>query len=306
MTIVKNIFKDIVLIIALFSIIIGIIFISDTINAKETPYKNVVQQENLKDNEQVEISFVSSTEYTSKDSNGSTIVKLRDSHNNFVNTTCWETILYPNRTIYLQTTEMNQDLGFGEYWINFEISDTTGVYSQEVMCLYKNKNISSAKAFHISALGDRILNSTNNIRNSINTILNALNCSQNEYNNTCILLQEINKSVWNMTSVTQNTFLDINTSLNYIFESIVNINGTIKLYYEIAAPNCVVGSYWRFSANVTNEESESLPYLNCILSTNLFGNQQVNYSKTMKTYYIQNLCLTPQQTVNWDFNCVRT
>lgn len=302
MSIMKNVFRDLTIIIALFLIIVGIAFVSDMISAKEKNYNGVVQQDKSPQEEQADLSFVSSTEYTSHDTNGSTIVKLRDSHNNFINTTCWETILYPDRSVYFPTTEMYQDLFYGEYFMNFEIPNITGVYSQEVVCVYKNKNISQAKAFHISVLGDRILSSTNSLNGTLEEIKSALNCTNPSLNRTCELLNQINGS--------QTTnFYNTNLSLSQITSIVTSINDTIagfgKVYYQVSAPDCQVGTQWVLEGNVSNEEGEILPFLDCTLTTSVFGSENVPYIKSINRYRIVHSC-SPAGITNWDFDCVKT
>ena len=98
------------------------------------------------------LSFVSATEYTKGDGNGSTIVKLIDWRGDKINTTCWETILYPDKTTYVDWTEMKQYWEYGNYYMNFVVPETLGIYDQEVRCYVSNKNISIGKGFHVGNL----------------------------------------------------------------------------------------------------------------------------------------------------------
>jgi len=96
------------------------------------------------------ISFVSETEYSLKDGSGSTIIKLVDYKGDKINTTCWEKILYPDKTTYIDWSEMTSHMEYSNYYFNFNIPDIIGIYDQEVRCLVNNKNISLGKGFHVS------------------------------------------------------------------------------------------------------------------------------------------------------------
>lgn len=100
-------------------------------------------------NTEPNLMFVSATEYSQYDSIGGTIVKLLDFKNDKINTTCWEKILYPDKSTYMDWTQMNQQWEYGNYYINFSIPSIQGIYDQEVRCIVGNKNISLGKGFHV-------------------------------------------------------------------------------------------------------------------------------------------------------------
>jgi len=102
--------------------------------------------------------FVSSTEYTRGDGNGSTIIKLLDYKGNNINTTCYEKILYPDKSVYIDWSVMTQHWEYGNYYLNFAVPLTIGIYDQEVRCLVSNKNLSLGKGFHVGNLTDMIEN----------------------------------------------------------------------------------------------------------------------------------------------------
>lgn len=110
------------------------------------------------------LEFVSATEYTKGDGNGSTIVKLIDWRGNKINTTCWETILYPNKTIYIGWTEMIQHWEYGNYYMDFVVPEPLGIYDQEVRCYVSNKNISIGKGFHVSNISNIVTSSIDDLK----------------------------------------------------------------------------------------------------------------------------------------------
>ena len=115
--------------------------------------------------------FVSSTEYTMGDGNGSTIVKLVDWKGEKINTTCWELIQYPNKTIYVDWTIMTQDWTYGNYYMNFVVPTTLGIYDQEARCLVGNKNISLGKGFHVGNITNMVANDVNELKQDIMTMV---------------------------------------------------------------------------------------------------------------------------------------
>lgn len=98
---------------------------------------------------QPELIFVSSTEYIIGDSSGSTIIKLNDFRGDKINTTCWESILYPDKTVYIDWSVMTYQPEYGNYYFDFPMGSIIGTYDQEVKCLVSNKNISIGKGFHL-------------------------------------------------------------------------------------------------------------------------------------------------------------
>jgi hypothetical protein len=110
------------------------------------------------------LQFVSETEYQFGDGSGATIIKLTDHKGDKINTTCWEQILYPDKSVYVSWTSMIQQWEYGNYYMNFALpSSIIGIYDQEVRCLVSSKNVSLGKGFHLGNL-------TNVIDTKINTL----------------------------------------------------------------------------------------------------------------------------------------
>jgi hypothetical protein len=272
-------------------------------------FKDTKYIDELKDDENIELSWVSSTEYTlPKDHNGSSIIRLRDSKNNFVYTNCWITILYPDRTEYLPTTPMAIDSTYGEYYLHWEVPDTKlGVYSQEAKCSVKNANVTQSKTFHVSNMTNVILNSNHNLNQSIQKVLETLNCSNPDYTEMCDRLNNINS---NVLSLTNYSTIILSSNLSTITNAVININDTLsdstKIYYSISAPSCIVGSKWIFSFNATNEEFENLRYLDCQLTTSRFGTEIVNFNISINQYQKIHDCDNPEELLTWELICQRT
>jgi hypothetical protein len=110
------------------------------------------------------LEFVSATEYTKGDGNGSTIVKLTDWKGDKINTSCYEKILYPDKTTYIDWTLMTQQWIYGNYYMDFVIPEPLGVYDQEVNCYISGKNISIGKGFHVGNLSNIITSKTNELQ----------------------------------------------------------------------------------------------------------------------------------------------
>lgn len=98
---------------------------------------------------QPNLEFVSATEYLLGDGSGATIIKLTDHKGDNINTTCWEKILYPDKSTYMDWAVMTQQWEYGNYYMDFAVPETLGIYDQEVRCLVGSKNVSLGKGFHV-------------------------------------------------------------------------------------------------------------------------------------------------------------
>jgi len=101
-----------------------------------------------KENESVIFKFVSGTEYFPKD-DGQVIVELRDKQYNPINASCYATVLYPNKSLFINHKVMNSSV-LGTFFYNFTVPKVGGVYEYSVNCTYQNKNFISGKSFHVS------------------------------------------------------------------------------------------------------------------------------------------------------------
>jgi hypothetical protein len=100
-------------------------------------------------NTQPKMEFVSATEYNFFDNQGGTIMKLLDWLGNGISTNCYEQILYPNKTIYLDWTPMIYQSNYSNYYLNWNVPKTEGIFDQEVRCWISGKNYSIGKGFHV-------------------------------------------------------------------------------------------------------------------------------------------------------------
>jgi len=112
----------------------------------ETKPQIIIQ---LKEEENAKIEFVSATEYSFQDEKGMTIVKLSDNQGDWINTSCYETILNPDKSFYLNWTPMIPQPEYANYYLNFSVPRIEGIFDQEVFCEINNKNISLGKGFHV-------------------------------------------------------------------------------------------------------------------------------------------------------------
>jgi len=101
-------------------------------------------------NQQPRFEFVSGTEYLAYDDKGGTIVKLVDFLGNRINTTCYEIILNPDKSVFMDWKKMEQHWEYGNYFINFTTPNSEGIYDMEVKCWVSGKNLSIGKGFHVS------------------------------------------------------------------------------------------------------------------------------------------------------------
>ena len=122
-------------------------------------------------NQAPQFEFVSQTEYTQSDGNASTIVKLIDWKGDKINTTCWETVLYPDKTTYLGWTTMIQQWTYGNYYLTFNLPSQLGEYDQEVRCFVSSKNISIGKGFHVSNITPNVNTQIDSLKQDIMTVV---------------------------------------------------------------------------------------------------------------------------------------
>lgn len=116
------------------------------------------------------LEFVSATEYSRGDGTGSTIVKLTDWKGDKINTTCYEQIFYPDKSIYVNWTVMLQHWEYGNYYMDFNVPLVLGIYDQEVRCYVGGKNISIGKGFHVGNLTDMINSNTDELKVDMMTV----------------------------------------------------------------------------------------------------------------------------------------
>ena len=141
--------------------------IESILNIGNTPINKTTKpilKINLPDSQSPKLEFVSATEYTKGDGNGSTIIKLIDWRGNKINTTCYEKVLYPNKTTYIDWTIMTQHWEYGNYYMDFIVPEALGIYDQEVRCEISNKNISIGKGFHVSNISNVVTSSVQELR----------------------------------------------------------------------------------------------------------------------------------------------
>lgn len=256
----------------------------------------------LKDDE-VFITFVSGTEYSPSDPDGMTIATLRDYQNNFINTSCWLTILYPNQSIFFPESLMNQNFEYGTYYNQFTVGETIGNYDQHISCAVGERNYTNGKAFHVanlSSIVNQIVHvSELNIQESIQTVMNAMNCTPE--NEICQRLNNINSSTNNLVIQT-----NISGNITTIIDYLKDVNESVrKIFYQVSAPDCIVGSTWTFQAKVIDETYNNLPFLDCELATARFGVESVAYDGEAQKYIIIHNCTSPDGIVGWDFECQR-
>lgn len=301
----KKSVRDFLILATIFGLLLLAVFVLDDGNPN---YNGVVEASKVPEDENVRLDFISGTEYNlPRDHNGSTIVSLRDNNNNFINTTCWNTILYPDRSVYQPETQMSQDGFYGTYYQHWQIpDDKLGIFQQDVKCFVKNKNISEGKGFHVSNITNVILASTNSLNGTIHAVLGVVNCTESSY--LCDYLGALNTTLA-LSNISVNINVSSLVDVQNLTQITLSINSTInqlgKVYYEISAPDCIIGTFWNFQANVTDEAYHALPFLDCTLITSNFGTQSVPFNKAVNRYTITNNCTTPTQTINWSFDCVR-
>lgn len=133
-------------------------------------------------NENVVLQIVSDTEYSPSET-GQLILRITDIRSRPLSALCFGSIAYPNKTLFITNQSMGASAFSGNYYYNFTVPSTYGIYEEYVEC-YVNTSFGLAKAtmsssFHVSDIRDQLVNMTTNITGSIsnatNTILNQMN-----------------------------------------------------------------------------------------------------------------------------------
>lgn len=202
-----------------------------------------------------QIFMVSHTEYRYNEQ-AQIVVRLTDFQGNPVTVdACNATILYPNKTYYLQNQAMTATGNIaGDYYYEFTTpSDNEGIYEYQATCSYASgtKTRSATNSFHLSSILPNIydnlttlINNVNDFRNevsqnftyvdnlllTINSTNQANTITINQINNTVNTINNnLNSFITNTTnslSGINTTILGINDTVNTILTDILSINTT--------------------------------------------------------------------------------
>lgn len=122
-------------------VLIGVLFFS-------RPGSEVLENGEIVKDEMV-FKFVSGTEYVPTDE-GQVIVELRDRQYNSINATCYVSILYPNKTLFVNHQEMADTASVGTQYYNFTVPTVSGVFEYSANCTYLGNNYIVGQSFHVS------------------------------------------------------------------------------------------------------------------------------------------------------------
>jgi len=98
--------------------------------------------------EDYNVNIISGTEYIPFEP-GQIMVELRDRQFNPINATCKASILYPDKSYFVQD-ELMTSIDLGTQYYDFTIPSVHGVYEYSVNCTANNKNYIVGKSFHVS------------------------------------------------------------------------------------------------------------------------------------------------------------
>jgi hypothetical protein len=93
--------------------------------------------------------FVSGTEYYFGEE-GQVIVLLTNFVNKPVDANCSATVLYPNKTVFVNSVLMANQTSLGTYYTTFTVPMVVGVYEYMANCSIGNKNYVDGRSFHVS------------------------------------------------------------------------------------------------------------------------------------------------------------
>lgn len=262
--------------------------------------------------------IVSSTQYIPFEQ-GQIIARFLDWEFSPINTSCWATILYPAKNLFV-SKQMTAQTQLENYFITFTVPETIGIYEYSVTCDVNGKNVSGSKAFSVTSIANAIINFTNetligitdtinnqtiwlnDTYNDQNTLITNLtnrnfNISEDIYNFITTNLTGINLSI-NTTDVTNLINTQIGTETNESVKSLllqikeklgfivtnITINATAPEYVHI-------GELWELKAFVYNQVG------------NKVGNLDVTCN-TMSNYFNETVMFFIGADTSWNYNFV--
>jgi len=145
--------------------------------------------------------YIGETEYNLQEGVGKIVVRMTDvTGDPVINGTCTARIIYPNNTIYINNTPMTEVASVGGiyeglYFVDFNLSNVTGIYPYVVDCNKGGKDYFLMNTFHVKDIATEVWTADNR------TLTNATNIagdiwSQNVTIHPNILLQIVD-NVWN-------------------------------------------------------------------------------------------------------------
>lgn len=124
------------------------------------------------------IKMVSGTEYVSGEK-GQIIVRLADDDEmGIINADCRLNVLYPDKRYLFMDMLMQVSSEAGNYYVEFIIPNTTGIYSELIKCSYKDGRKKRIKvitsSFHVSTALNLILEISQKQQEDFEVILNSI------------------------------------------------------------------------------------------------------------------------------------
>ncbi|OGO13827.1 MAG: hypothetical protein A2Y53_03625 [Chloroflexi bacterium RBG_16_47_49] len=233
------------------------------------------------------LTYVSSTEYIATDE-GQTVVRLTDFRNNPLSATCYDTILYPNKTNFLTNTAMSAD-GQANYYHTFTVPAQDGVYTTIVNCTYGSKEITNSKTFHVSLLNSAIQQRFDALNLSIDShhleILQAINTTQS---NLSQQIQDTRNDIQNAQTNLSNQITSFSSEVQQNFSTVINLINAINTT-EGQEHEDIMALLLLINQTTTTTYSELLTFKNETNNNLIIINQTVNDVKNDTTNIIQKI-----------------
>lgn len=178
------------------------------------------------------ITYVSSTEYVSGDE-GQTIIRLTDFKGAvMVLANCYDTILYPDKSILMENASMTTDVQTNYYHV-FTVPSQDGVYETTVTCELGSKTYTSSKTFHVSLLSSQLQAKLSGLNSTINDlsamqmqqIQNVSDDLKGELQDTMALVNSTSSSIADSISQFRS---DVQGNFSFLFDLINVLNSSIS------------------------------------------------------------------------------
>jgi len=186
-----------------------------------------LEELNTTSSERVTLDIISGTEYSPND-DGQFIIRLTDSKSNPLDGSCYASIAYPDKSLFISNQTMAASGFSGNYYIGFTIPSTYGIYEEIVTCYINTTfglvKVAKASSFHVSNVLDTIYDTNQ-------TIMTKLTSMQNS-------LTSLEANITSSINVAKADILNqMTTYYNILYNAIQNIPSSVITQISGEAPN---------------------------------------------------------------------
>ena len=212
------------------------------------------------------IVFIGNTEYNIGD-DGTIALRLlegdQDEQTGITGATCNVDILYPNKTLFLDDSNMTE-YGEGVYYQDFTVPSPNGVYIYHTNCAEQGSTFKALNTFHVGLVdGISIVNVTNTT--VISQIVNVTNQSVN--------VNDVTVNLTN-TSIISQTINVTNVSVNTQLLNITNITTIVNITNATINATDIANAVWNYNGTInSNIINQFVTEIECVINKVLGGEE---------------------------------